>query len=167
MKSHEVTHKSHIKVKCNTAKKALISSDFLAWKFCGEAQFPHNFGKFAQNYVETVPFLKIFTPGNQVKLRYLLQILLIDNASKTLFKAEMGECFKVIDWPIVHHIFQGHDFRNRKPRLCKSAQKFYLLESIIHQSLHKKWRFPLRIYPVNVTKFAENCGFGHIYWRNP
>ena len=33
--------------------------------------------------------------------------------------------------------------------------------------LHKKWSFPLRISSVNVAKSAENCGFGHIYWRNP
>ena len=33
--------------------------------------------------------------------------------------------------------------------------------------LHKKWSFPLRISSVNVTKSAGNCGFGHIYWRNP
>ena len=28
-------------------------------------------------------------------------------------------------------------------------------------SLHKK-KFPLRIYSINVTKSAGNCGFGHI-----
>ena len=27
--------------------------------------------------------------------------------------------------------------------------------------------FPLRISSVNVTKSAGNCGFGHIYRRNP
>ena len=32
--------------------------------------------------------------------------------------------------------------------------------------LHKKWSFPLRISPVNVTKSVGNCGFGHIHWRN-
>ena len=35
------------------------------------------------------------------------------------------------------------------------------------QILHKKWSFPLRISSVNVTKSAANCGFDHIYWRNP
>ena len=34
-------------------------------------------------------------------------------------------------------------------------------------TLYKKSSFPLRIYSVNVTKSAENCGFDHIYWRNP
>ena len=32
--------------------------------------------------------------------------------------------------------------------------------------LHKRPSFPLKISSVNVTKSAENCGFGHIYWRN-
>ena len=34
-------------------------------------------------------------------------------------------------------------------------------------TLHKKWSFPVEISSVNVTKSAGNCGFGHIYWRNP
>ena len=37
----------------------------------------------------------------------------------------------------------------------------------VETPLHKKWSFPLRISSVNVTKSAANCGFGHIYWRNP
>ena len=36
----------------------------------------------------------------------------------------------------------------------------------VGSSLHNKWSFPLRITPVNVTKFAVFCGFGHIYWIN-
>ena len=38
---------------------------------------------------------------------------------------------------------------------------------IIQLTLHKKWSFPLTISSVNVTTSAGNCGFGHIYWRNP
>ena len=34
-------------------------------------------------------------------------------------------------------------------------------------TLHKKWSFLLRVSSVNVTKSADFCGFGHIYWRNP
>ena len=34
-------------------------------------------------------------------------------------------------------------------------------------TLHKKWSSPLRIFSVNVTTSAGNCGFGHSYWRNP
>ena len=40
------------------AKNTVIPPNFLAWKFCGKAQFPHSFGS------ETVPFHKISTPGN-------------------------------------------------------------------------------------------------------
>ena len=57
-----------------TAKNTVISPDFLVWKFFRKAQFPHSFG--VRNYAETVPFQKISTPGNQVKLRYFLQYLL-------------------------------------------------------------------------------------------
>ena len=32
--------------------------------------------------------------------------------------------------------------------------------------LHIKWSFPLKIFSVNMTKFAVSCQFGHIYWRN-
>ena len=56
-----------------TVKNTVISPNFLVWKFCGKEQFPYNFGRIARNYAETVPFLKISTPGNQVKLRYFLQ----------------------------------------------------------------------------------------------
>ena len=35
------------------------------------------------------------------------------------------------------------------------------------KTMHKKWSFPLRIALINVTKSAENCEFGHIYWINP
>ena len=47
----------------NTVKNTAISLNFLVWKFC-ERQFLHSFGRFAQNYVETVPFHKISTPGD-------------------------------------------------------------------------------------------------------
>ena len=49
--------------KMNTAKNTVISPNFLVWKFCGKAQFLQNFGRIARNYVETVPFHKIFIPG--------------------------------------------------------------------------------------------------------
>ena len=51
-----------------TAKNAVTSPDFVVWKFCGKAQFPHSFGRFARNSAETLPFSKISKPENQVKL---------------------------------------------------------------------------------------------------
>ena len=42
------------------AKIPIILPNFLVRKFCGNAQFPHSFGQFAQ----TAPFQKISTPGN-------------------------------------------------------------------------------------------------------
>ena len=69
-----------VKTRCfysfTTAKKTVILPEFLVWKFCGKAQFPHSFGRFVRNYAETVPFHKISTPGNSVKLRYFMQCIL-------------------------------------------------------------------------------------------
>ena len=59
------------------AKNTIISPDFLVWTICGKGQFSHSFGRIARNYAETVPFRKISTPGNQVKLRYFSQCGLI------------------------------------------------------------------------------------------
>ena len=74
LKNNQITTACRIKVRSEyTAKNTVISPDFLVWKFCGKAQFPHNFGRFARNYAETVPLRKIPTPGNQVKLRYFSQ----------------------------------------------------------------------------------------------
>ena len=51
-------------IHCVAAKKPVISPNFLVWKFCGKAQFPHSFGQIARKYAETVPFQKMSTPGN-------------------------------------------------------------------------------------------------------
>ena len=57
----------------NTAKNTVISRNFLVWKFCRKVEFPQSFGRIARSYTETVPFCKMATPGNQVKLRYFSQ----------------------------------------------------------------------------------------------
>ena len=48
--------------------------------------------------------------------------------------------------------------------LKKRFNRFFSIQKICKKS--KCRSFPLRISSVNVTKSAENCGFGHIYWRN-
>ena len=55
------------------ARNTITSPNFLVRKFWGKAQFPHSFGRFTQNYAETVPFHKISTLGNLVKLGYFTQ----------------------------------------------------------------------------------------------
>ena len=59
-----------------TTKNTVISPNFLMWKLCGKAQFPQSFGRFAQNFAETLPFHKISIPGNQVKIWYFSQCFL-------------------------------------------------------------------------------------------
>ena len=54
-------------------KNTEISLNFLVWKFCGNAQFPHSFQRIVRKCGETVPFHKISTPGNEVKLSYFSQ----------------------------------------------------------------------------------------------
>ena len=48
------------------------SFEYNSNKFCGKAQFLHSFGLFTLNYAKTVPFHKISTLGNYVKLRYFM-----------------------------------------------------------------------------------------------
>ena len=72
--------KQYVRVSClrifrtQHCENTVISPDFLVSKFCGKAQFPHCFGRIARNYAETVPFHKIFKPGNQLKLRYFFAV---------------------------------------------------------------------------------------------
>ena len=48
----------------------------------------------------------------------------------------------------------------------RSNRFFYIyLNSETLITLHKKWRFPLRISAVNVNESAVSFWFGHIYWR--
>ena len=65
-----------------TGNNAVISPNFLVWKFCGNAQFPGSLGRFARNYTEAVSFYKISTPGNYGELRYFLV--------NFLFKAQLS-----------------------------------------------------------------------------
>ena len=46
----------------------VISPNFLVCIFCAKAQFPQSFGRIVQNFAEAMPFCKISTPGNQMKL---------------------------------------------------------------------------------------------------
>ena len=52
------------KIMSITAKNPVISPNFRVWKFCGKAQVPHSFGRFARNYAEHVSFHRISTPEN-------------------------------------------------------------------------------------------------------
>ena len=54
-------------------KNTVISPHFLVWTLCGKAQFQHSFGRFTRNYVETVPFHKISSPEDLMKLQYFTQ----------------------------------------------------------------------------------------------
>ena len=61
-----------------------------------------------------------------------------------------------------------HTLQDFKPGTAKYKQYYdtYWI-SCEEVALYKKWSFPFRIFSVNVTNSAGNCGFGYIYWRNP
>ena len=82
--------------------------------------------------------------------------------------------------PIIFHSPVKQKKKNHFPREKRFFFKFRTLHiskinsfldlkrnTIIRQklrtALHKNRSFPLRISSVNLTKFAEDCGFGHIY----
>ena len=78
----------------------------------------------------------------------------------------------------VHHELQSVTSITKKKEKRCSKKVHEILQNVeklydkgwhhnTHVSPHKKWSFPLRIFSVNVTKSTGNCGFGHIYWRNP
>ena len=52
-----------------TAKNTVISPNFLMWKFCLKAQFPHS----ARNYAEIVPFHNISTLG-EIRIFYAVTV---------------------------------------------------------------------------------------------
>ena len=60
------------------------------------------------------------------------------------------------DFPRIVHVFL------RAFHVC-----FNVLLLPLPHPLHKKWTFPLGISSRYVTKSTGNCGFAHIYWRNP
>ena len=110
-KLHMRTHPHCIALRKNTA----ISPDFLVWKFCGKAQFPHSFGRFALNYEETVPFRKISTPENQVKLWYFSQRVSV--AFHTTYPQWRF-------WSILPSFFLIHPLLNFKP-LCRQQKVYF------------------------------------------
>ena len=61
------------------------------------------------------------------------------------------------------------DFRKSYPLKKGRGYETIVLQWLLPQKNNtaQKMKFPLRISHVNVTKFAANCGFGHIYWRDP
>ena len=56
-----------------SAKNTVISTNFLVWKFYGNAEFPHSFGWFARNYAKLCLFTKFPHQEIRWKLRYFLQ----------------------------------------------------------------------------------------------
>ena len=96
------------------------------WKFCGKAQFPHSFGRFTRNYVETVLFHKISTPGSQVKLRHFKQCYCEVFKSYSDLRLKLWFC-KVVP------------FSKRVNQLIEYA--CYCSNDVLHNNIKKPSRF--------------------------
>ena len=100
------------------------------------------------------------TFGTKVAFRYA--VLEISKLRKDFF-TKVKLCFKICIYIYI------------KLQVCLLNERFffkvdknkYRKRFGLIDTLHKEWSFPLRISSVNVTKSLRNCGFGHIYWRNP
>ena len=89
-----------------TAKNTVILLDFLVWKFCGKAQFPHSFGRITRNNAETVSFRKISTPRNQVKLLCFLQC----TRELSTWSINLFPCYLLCFWPYFLSQFVSNSF---------------------------------------------------------
>ena len=74
--------------------------NFLVGKFCWKTQFLHSLGQFARNYAETVPFHKIFTPVNYVKLRWFLKCVNLCLAKFPFYNHWKHQKTMVFSWNI-------------------------------------------------------------------
>ena len=82
----------------------------------------------------------------------------------------------IVNFEHISHIIPVFPLLNLKKINTESVPFWYLiicgcssthLRTMLSCKLRRKWNFPLRISSVNVTRSADNCGFGHISWRNP
>ena len=96
-----------------------------------------------QAYLQVCFFLIFLNARGSLKRLYLHIKLL---QSSTIFKQKNNE----------GNQNQNHNFYNSKNIIAT-----------LRIALQKKSSFPSRISSVNVNKSAGNCGFGHIYCRNP
>ena len=64
----DITNKKSFPFFPFTAKNTVISLNFLVWKFCGKAQFPHIFRGFARNYHSFRRFARNYAPETMKKL---------------------------------------------------------------------------------------------------
>ena len=96
-----------------------------------------------QAYLQVCFFLIFLNARGSLKRLYLYIKLL---QSSTIFKQKNNE----------GNQNQNHNFYNSKNIIAT-----------LRIALQKKSSFPSRISSVNVNKSAGNCGFGHIYCRNP
>ena len=94
----------------------------------------------------------------------------ISDSTYTAWKVFSGLHFPISDWirrftgksPYSVRSLSFSNHEKCRGILNRLLLKFFCYVEWFDQRLHEKWSFALRISSVNVTKFAGNCGFGHI-----
>ena len=81
------------------------------WKFCGKAQFPHGFERFARKSAENVPFPQNFTTRKLVEIAVFYAVL-----------NEIGSHSFTIITPWKNHWKISFD-----PNMTKQVESIYLL----------------------------------------
>ena len=90
---------------------------------------------------------------------------------KWVSKESKAQSLKIIhqvpahNWAAVKKAYNLVTSCYKQRHRVKQIHELWLELKSIHCT--KKWSFSLRISWVNVTNSAGNCGFGHIYSRNP
>ena len=156
----------------NREKWSLISSETIKWYFLSPGIFTECGKALVLNFLKignTVFFLsKKFMQGNiffsvEYYLCWLLKSYyfeLFGDVKDGLFLIKKVDEKVMLTW--YFSLFQVTiDF----PLFLFDFWWYYRTGKLLVQP--KKWSFLIRIFSVNAAKSAGNCGFGHIYWRDP
>ena len=104
----------------------------MAWKFCGKAQFPHSFGRFAWNYAETV-FSQNFRTRKlgEITVFYAVQLeedyLKSYDSNQVIETSPLCEVCQIKETPS-HYLLEWNKFKKEREALQNnispsSAQK--------------------------------------------
>ena len=114
------------------------------------------------------PVMTLLILKQQIKSYPLLAKVFQQNLIALFYKVKKL-FIKFFHWPQLYHDYSYTAQKWSFPLSISSVNvtKFLMKNFNFCAVNHKKLIFPLSISSVNRTESAGNCGFGHIYWRNP
>ena len=139
-----------------------------------------------------IHFMSLYAPNSKFKLHHKRIICRTHEFTRTVFSWQKLKRQKMSDSLLNEHSTTLISTTNRSNMIlcmvrnsgpiflhncCTRITYFYRAEETVYMTLlflwsgvyplPKQWSFSLQISSVNMTTSAGNCGFGHIYWRNP